>query len=126
MNCEPQGIKIKVEDYIKANENSLNKTKKQYREYLDKILSEAIRPKLRNCFNLFGKPTEKELEEKINKGFAFFDLSQNRLPDKEMIELYFLEPDYQRYELNKKMLEITCEEYVWVNEKTARFVGNNL
>jgi hypothetical protein len=114
LNSKVQGIKIKVEDFRQA---ALNKTKyqEQWREeVILKNIKEMKKPSIWNLWNIFGVISDENARIEYlaaEKGSPFRS------------ELSWAKPDYEEEQKMLSVADLVCDEHMWVDMKTARFVS---
>ena len=125
MNCKPQGYKISVDDYRKALKNYVKTKEEEYEYNLNKYAKIRTQKNFNNLWGLLKIPTFEEAKQKLKK------LCEENSIDgwfslEEEWDICLAKPPYKWANKKFKMLDIVKDNFIYVDNKIAEFVAENL
>ena len=125
MSCEPQGYKIKVSDFLEANENWIDWQKARWANtkifITEKVFNSfANKYIFKKEYGEVAREVVKRLSSNRCNIFSFFAIS-----DMDVMLYNWREPDYETFRANIIKANLIQNEFMWVDWEVLEFVSKN-
>lgn len=125
MGCEPQGYKIKVSDFLEANENWKIWQQTRYANTRIQCVETAFNSFLNKYIFRFDYKKIKSIVESHLDGDTTI-LSILLISDIGQMVYHWREPNRETYYSNIEKAKLIQEDYMWVDWEVLEFVQKNI